>query len=115
MVKNAYPLPLISTLINKLKGAKYFSKMDIQLGYNNICIKEGDEWKATFTTPFGLYEPLVMFFGQCNSLPTFQAFMDSTFRDMIMEGWLIIYMDNVLVLLKPLRSAKSKQRECSIG
>ena len=53
-VKNAYPLPLISTLINKLKGAKYFSKMDIQWGYNNICIKEGDKWKAMFTTPYGL-------------------------------------------------------------
>ena len=50
-----------------------------------------------FTTPFGLYEPLVMFFGQCNSPPTFQAFMDSTFGDMITEGWLIIYMDDVLV------------------
>ena len=83
MVKNAYPLPLISTLIDKLKGAKYFSKMDIQWEYNNICIKEGDEWKAAFTTPFGLYKPLVMFFGQCNSPPTFQAFMDSTFGDMI--------------------------------
>ena len=66
-------------------------------GYNNICIKQGDKWKATFTTPFGLYEPLVMFFGQCNSPPTFQAFMDSTFGDMITEGWLIIYMDDVLV------------------
>ena len=72
MVKNAYPLPLISTLINKLKGAKYFSKMDIRWGYNNIRIKEGDEWKAVFTTPFGLYEPLVMFFRQCNSPPTFK-------------------------------------------
>ena len=48
-------------------------------------------------TPFGLYKPLVMFFGQCNSPPTFQAFMDSTFGNMIAKGWLIIYMDNVLV------------------
>ena len=62
-IKNTYPLPLISSLINKLKGAKYFSKMDICWGYNNIHIKEGDKWKATFTTPFRLYEPLVMFFG----------------------------------------------------
>ena len=85
-VKNAYPLPLISTLIDKLKRAKYFSKMDIRWGYNNIRIREGDEWKAAFTTPYGLYKPLVMFFGQCNSPPTFQVFMDSTFRDMITEG-----------------------------
>ena len=72
------------------------------MGDNNIHIKEGDEWKAMFTTPFGLYEPLVMFFGQCNSLLTFQAFMDSTFRDMIAEGWLIIYMDDVLIFSETL-------------
>ena len=105
-VKNAYPLPLITTLIDKLKEAKYFSKMDIQWGYNNIQIKEGDEWKAAFTTPFSLYEPLVMFFGQCNSPPTFQAFMDSTFGDMIAEGWLIIYMDDVLVFAETLEECQ---------
>ena len=109
-VNNAYPLSLISTLIDKLKGAKYFSKMDIQWGYNNICIKEGDKWKAAFTTPFGLYEPLVMFFGQCNSPLTFQAFMDSTFGDMIMEGWLIIYMDNVLEFTEMLEECQEQTK-----
>ena len=109
-VKNACLLPLISTLIDKLKGAKYFSKMDIQWGYNNIYIKDGDEWKAAFTTPLGLYEPLVMFFGQCNSLLTFQAFMDSTFRDMIMEGWLIIYMDDVLVFTETLEECQEQTK-----
>ena len=110
-VKNAYPLPLITTLIDKLKGAKYFSKMDIRWGYNNIQIKEGDEWKAAFTTPFSLYEPLVMFFGQCNSLPTFQAFMDSTFGDMIAEGWLIIYMDDVLVFAETLEECQERTKQ----
>ena len=47
-IKNRYPLPLISELIDKLTHAKIFSKMDIQWGYNNIWIKEGDEWKAAF-------------------------------------------------------------------
>ena len=105
-IKNAYLLPLISTLIDKLKGAKYFSKMDIWWGYNNICIKEGDKWKAAFTTPYGLYEPLAMFFGQCNSPPTFQVFMDSASGDMIAEGWLIIYMDDVLVFAKTLEECQ---------
>ena len=109
-VRNAYPLPLISTLIDKLKGAKYFSKMDIRWGYNNIRIKEGDEWKAVFTTPFGLYKPLVMFFGQCNSLPTFQAFMDSTFGDMIAKGWLIIYMDDILVFAETLEECQERTK-----
>ena len=107
-VKNTYPLLLISTLIDKLKGAKYFSKMDIRWGCNNIHIKEGDEWKAPFTTPFGLYEPLVMFFRQCNSPPTFQAFMDSTFGNMITEGWLIIYMDDVLIFAETLEECQER-------
>jgi len=49
-LKNRYPLPLISELVNKLKGAKYFTKLDIRWGYNNVRIKEGDEWKAAFRT-----------------------------------------------------------------
>ena len=63
-----------------------------------------------FTTPFGLYEPLVMFFGQCNSPPTFQAFMDSTFGDMIAEGWLIIYMDDVLVFAETLEECQERTK-----
>ena len=53
-VKNCYPLPLIQELIDKLKDAKVFTKMDIRWGYNNIRIKEGDEWKAAFRTNRGL-------------------------------------------------------------
>ena len=79
MIKNRYPLPLISELINKLTHAKIFSKMDIQWGYNNIRIKEGDEWKAVFWTNRGLFEPLVMFFGLTNSPATFQTMMNDVF------------------------------------
>ena len=76
-IKNHYPLPLIQELIDKLKSSKIFLKMDIQWGYNNIWIKEGDEWKAAFRTKKGLFKPMVMFFGLTNSLATFQAFMNA--------------------------------------
>ena len=91
-VKNAYPLPLISDLIDKLKGLLIFTKMDIQWGYNNVLIKLEDRWKAAFVTPLGLFEPTVMFFGLCNSPATFQALMHHIFGDLIAEGWLIVYM-----------------------
>jgi len=68
-IKNRYPLPLISELIDKLGNAKIFSKMDVRWGYNNIHIKEDDEWKAAFRTNLGLFEPTVMFFGLTNSPP----------------------------------------------
>ncbi len=66
-IKNRYPLPLISELIDKLRGAKYFTKLDVRFGYNNVRIKEGDEEKAAFRTNRGLFEPTVMFFGLTNS------------------------------------------------
>ena len=93
-VKDKYPLPLISDVIDKLRGSKIFTTFDIRWGYNNVRIKEGDEWKAAFITEFGLFEPLVMFFGLCNSPPTFQRLMDTTFHDFIIELWLLIYMDD---------------------
>jgi hypothetical protein len=49
-IKNVYPLPLISDLINHLRSARYFTKLDVRWGYNNVHIKEGDEWKAAFRT-----------------------------------------------------------------
>ena len=59
-VKNNYSLPLISDLIDSIRK-KVFMKMDLRWGYNNVRIKEGDEWKAAFTTPEGSFEPTVMF------------------------------------------------------
>jgi hypothetical protein len=99
-IKNAYPLPLISEIMDKLKGAKYFTKLDVRWGYNNVCIKKGDKWKAAFKTNQGLFEPTVMFFGMCNSPATFQAMMDAIFVDMIEGCIVIIYMDGILIFAK---------------
>jgi Reverse transcriptase (RNA-dependent DNA polymerase) len=96
-VKNSYPLPLISEIMDKLKGAKYFTKLDVHWGYNNIQIRKGDEWKAAFKTNKGLFEPTVMFFGMCNSLATFQAMIDDIFMTMIDNRLVIVYMDDILI------------------
>ena len=104
MIKNAYPLPLISEIIDKLKGAKYFTKLDIRWGYNNIQIKKGDEWKAAFKTNQGLLEPTMMFFRMCNSPATFQAMMDSIFNDLIGGLIIIAYMDNMFIFESELPS-----------
>jgi hypothetical protein len=101
-IKNQYPLPLIPELINKLKGAKYFTKLDIHWGYNNVCIQEGDEWKAAFLMNRGLYEPLVMFFGLTNSPTTFQTMMNDIFCDLINQGKVVIYLDDILIFTNDL-------------
>ncbi|GLB35238.1 putative retrotransposable element tf2 155 kda protein type 1-like [Lyophyllum shimeji] len=101
-VKNRYPLPLISELINNLRGARYFTKLDVRWGYNNVRIKEGDEWKAAFRTNRGLFEPLVMFFGLTNSPATFQTMMNDIFRNLIAQGVVCVYLDDILIYTKTL-------------
>ena len=96
-IKNSYPLPLILEIMDKLKGAKYFTKLDIRWGYNNIQIRKGDTWKAAFKTNKGLFEPTVMFFGMCNSPATFQSMMDNIFITMIKGKLVIVYMDDILI------------------
>lgn len=105
MVKDRYPLPLISDLVDKLKHTKIFTKMDLRAGYNNVQIKEGDEHKAAFAVPGTdgkppqLFKPTVMFFGLCNSPSTFQQMMNSIFTNMLSEEWIVIYMDDILIFL----------------
>ena len=96
-IKNRYPLPLAANIINRLTGAKYFTKFDVHWGYHNICIREGDEWKGTIVTNRGLYEPKVMYFGMTNSPATFQALMNSIFADLIAAGKMVVYIDDLLI------------------
>lgn len=110
-IKNRYPLPLISQLIDALKGAKHFTKLDIRWGYNNIQIKTGDEHKAAFVTSRGLYEPTVMFFGLSNSPSTFQALMDDIFKDLIITGKVTIYLDDILIYSSDPKEHQSVTRE----
>jgi len=82
-VKNGYPLPLITDILDGVGKRKVFTKLDLRWGYNNVRIKEGDEWKAAFTMHIGAYEPTVMYFGLTNSPATFQTMMNDLFWDLI--------------------------------
>ena len=106
-VKNKYPLPLISELINKLQGARYFTKLDVHWGFNNVRMKDGDEWKAAFRTNWGLYEPLVMFFRLTNSPATFQTMMDGIFKELISKGVVVVYLDDILIFTKTLEEHRN--------
>jgi len=100
-VKNKYPLLLISELVSQLHGARYFTKLDVCWGFNNVRIKpKGDKWKAAFQTNRGLFEPLVMFFGMTNSPATFQTIMNNIFWNLIAEGIVVVYLDDSLIFTK---------------
>jgi len=83
--------------------------LDVRWGFNNVWIKEGDEWKAAFQTNHGLYEPLVMF-GLTNSPATFQTMMDDIFKDLISEGVVVVYLDNILIFMETLEEHRKITR-----
>ncbi|CAJ0944248.1 unnamed protein product [Ranitomeya imitator] len=82
-VKFQYPLPLISDLFARIKGASWFTKIDLRGAYNLVRIRQGDEWKTAFNTPEGHFEYLVMPFGLANAPSVFQSFMHDIFHSLL--------------------------------
>jgi len=97
-IKNAYPLPLISDILDGVGTRKVFTKLDLCWGYNNVRIKEDDEWKAAFTTHIGSYELMVMYFSLTNLPATFQTMMNNLFRDMVNQGSTATFIDDIIVI-----------------
>ncbi len=96
-IRNYYLLPLILELIYRLQGCDRFTKFNIRNGYHNLKIKLKDIWKGAFLTNRGLYEPIVMPFGMCNAPASFQAMTNQIFQDFVDEGWLMVYMNDIIV------------------
>jgi hypothetical protein len=81
-VRYSYPLPLITTAIESMQRACFFTKMDLKSAYNLVRIRKGDEWKTAFSTTSGHYEYRVMPYGLMNAPSVFQSFVDEIFRDL---------------------------------
>lgn len=94
--KDVYPLPRIDDTLDCLKGAKFFSSMDLCSGYWQIEVDEADREKTAFITPEGLYEFKVMPFGLCNAPATFERMMDNLLRHF---KWImcLCYLDDIIV------------------
>jgi hypothetical protein len=80
-IKNQYPLPLISKLLDQLTHIKVYTKIDLHGAYNLVCIQEGDECKTTFHTHYGHFEYVVMPFGLTNAPIIFRHLMDDFFMN----------------------------------
>jgi hypothetical protein len=95
-IKNWYPLLLLGDLMDRLSRAKFYTKIDLQVGYNNIRIAKGEEWKTAFRTCYGSFEYLVMPFGLTNAPATFQHFMNDVFHDLL-DVCVVVYLDDILL------------------
>jgi hypothetical protein len=95
-VKNRYPIPLMSEIMDRIKGATRFTRLDVLDAFHRLRIAKGDEWKTAFRTRYGHFEYLVMPFGLCNAPATFQAYINDALRDYL-DDFVIAYLDDVLI------------------
>ena len=97
--KNKAPLPLISEILDRLQGAKLYSKFDLKDAYHRLRIREGDEWKTAFRCRYGHFEYQVMPFGLVNAPATFQEYINDALGDLV-DTVCIVYLDDILVYSK---------------
>ena len=99
MIKNSYSLSLISELQNRLQRAQWFMKFNILEAFNQIRIKEEDEWKTVFCTQLKHYKYLIMSFDLINASVTFQTFVNNMLQRYLNQ-FIIVYLNNILVYSK---------------
>jgi hypothetical protein len=102
-VKGKFSVPIIDELLDELAGASYFSSLDLRVGFHQICMKPGEEFKTAFQAQFSQFEFRVMAFGLTGAPRTFQDAMNTTLAPYL-GHFVLVFFDDILVYSPDLSS-----------
>ncbi|GFT57477.1 hypothetical protein TNCV_4515621 [Trichonephila clavipes] len=100
LVKDHYPLPLIENILDKLQDTRVFSTIDLRNGFFHVPVNKQSRPYTSFVTQNGQFQFLKMPFGLSTCPSTFHRFINTVFRDLVVQGIVLPYMDDILILAK---------------
>jgi hypothetical protein len=112
-IKNKYPLPRIDDLMDQLRQAKFFSKIDLRSGYHQMKIRPEDIYKTAFVTRYRHYEYIVISFSLTNALAYFMNMMNKVFMDEL-DKCVVVFIDDILVFSKTAEEHEEQHAVCVV-